>query len=150
MLRQTAFSIEHMSPGGIERADPGLASLADIGGAVQRSSQVAARPGTPEAKRRALQQLLARARDLEARIVHEGTEAVVYLDDAEFALKPRLRSAAIEIDTPSATATAASESRTSGPLASTTDRCAARQVEPAAAHRRDRSDALSRTHAAND
>lgn len=87
-----------MSPGGIERADPGLASLADIGGAVQRLSQVAARPGTPEAKRRALQQLLARARDLEARIVHEGTEAVVYLDDAEFALKPRLRSAAIEID----------------------------------------------------
>jgi hypothetical protein len=98
LLRQTAFSIEQMAPGGIERAEPGLIRRADIERALGRLSELIGRPGGSTGKKSAIKMVLERTRTLEQLIEHEQSEAVVYLDEAEFSLQPRLRSAAIEID----------------------------------------------------
>lgn len=100
LLRQCAFSIEQMAPGGIERPDPGAVASQDLARAVARLNELLNRPGGQRdpSKRNAVQLVLERTRKLEAMLAAEGTRAIVYLDDAEFQLQPRIRSAAIEID----------------------------------------------------
>lgn len=99
LLRQTAFSIEQMAPGGIERPECGAVRAPDVTRAIGRLGELIARPGQRDAgKRNAIRLVLERARRLEAMLLEEQAEALVYLDDAEYGLQPRLRSAALEID----------------------------------------------------
>jgi hypothetical protein len=100
LLRQCAFSIEQMAPGGIERAEPGVVKAADIARAITRLSDLITRPGGQRdpAKKTAVQLVLERTRKLDRLLQEDGTEGVVYLDEREFELQPRVRSAAIEID----------------------------------------------------
>lgn len=89
-----------MAPGGIERAEPGVVRADDITRAIGRLAELIGRPGGQRdtTKRNAVQLVLDRAKRLESLIQTEETEGVVYLDEAEFQLQPRIRSAAIEID----------------------------------------------------
>ncbi len=100
LLRQTAFSIEQMAPGGIERAEPGVIRLADISRASGRLRDLLSRPGSAQdtSKQNAIRMVQERTTRLESQIRTERTTGVVYLGNAEFDLQPRLRSAAIEID----------------------------------------------------
>lgn len=99
MLRQTAFSVEQMAPGGIERPDGGIVRSTDIDYALGRLDKALGRsPETDPAKRRALQILQDRTLKLRATLDTEGTEGIVYVAEKEFRLPQRLRSAAIEID----------------------------------------------------
>jgi hypothetical protein len=99
LLRQTAFSIEQMAPGGIERPEAGMVKDADVQRALQRLQDLLGRPGQKDAsKKGAIRLVLERTKKLDERMKSESTDGVVYLDDAEFGLQPRLRSAAIEID----------------------------------------------------
>lgn len=98
LLRQTAFSIEQMAPGGIERAEPGLVGSQDLSRALTRLSDLLARPGSPDSKRNAIQLVKERTLELQRILQSEASEGIVYVNDPEFGLKPRLRSAAIEID----------------------------------------------------
>jgi hypothetical protein len=87
-----------MAPGGIERPEPGVIKKADVGRALGRLDELINRPGGTTSKKSAIKLVLERTQTLDAILGEEGTEGVVYLDDAEFGLQPRLRSAAIEID----------------------------------------------------
>jgi hypothetical protein len=100
LLRQCAFSIEQMAPGGIERAEPGIIKSPDIARALGRLNDLLTRPGGQRdpSKRNAVQLVLERTKKLEDLLAAERTSGIVYLDDAEFELQPRIRSAAIEID----------------------------------------------------
>lgn len=98
LLRQTAFSIEQMAPGGIERAEPGVIRADDVARALGRLNDLIHRPGANPGKKSAIKMVLERTRTLERMMADEGTEGIIYLDEAEFMLQPRLRSAAIEID----------------------------------------------------
>jgi hypothetical protein len=101
LLRQTAFSIEQMAPGGIDRAGAGIVRPADFDHAKKRLQGILQRPpgqGKEDSKRKAVQLLLDRALQLEETLTHERTSGIVYLADREFSLATRLRSAAIEID----------------------------------------------------
>jgi hypothetical protein len=100
LLRQCAFSIEQMAPGGIERPDPGVVRAPDIARAITRLSELLTRPGGSRdaAKKNAVQVVLDRTRKLERQLAEEESEGIVYVDEPEFELQPRLRSAAIEID----------------------------------------------------
>ncbi|MCK6548057.1 hypothetical protein L6R52_19555 [Myxococcota bacterium] len=100
MLRQCAFSIEQMAPGGIERAEPGVVRAPDIARSISRLTELITRPGGQRdpSKKSAIQLVLERTKKLERILADEGTAGIVYLDDPEFALAPRIRSAAIEID----------------------------------------------------
>lgn len=98
LLRQTAFSIEQMAPGGIERAEPGVIRRDDIARALGRLNDLIHRPGGNPGKKSAIKMVLERTKTLERIMADEGTEGIIYLDEAEFTLQPRLRSAAIEID----------------------------------------------------
>jgi hypothetical protein len=100
LLRQCAFSIEQMAPGGIERAEPGVIHDADIARAMSRLSDLIHRPGGSRdpSKKNAVQLVLERTRRLEEMLGREATRGIVYIDEPEFELQPRVRSAAIEID----------------------------------------------------
>lgn len=101
ILRQAAFSLEQMAPGGIDRADPGVVRPGDLDHARKRLDGILGRPpsgGKEDAKRKAVQLLLERANQLADLLIEERSIGVVYLADREFSLAPRLRSAAIEID----------------------------------------------------
>jgi hypothetical protein len=100
LLRQTAYSIDQMAPGGVERADAGVIRLGDIARATERLRGLLANPLTQrdEAKRKALQLILERAERFETLIKTDGSDGIRYLDDREFALKSPLRGTAIEID----------------------------------------------------
>jgi hypothetical protein len=99
VLRQTAFSVEQMAPGGVERPECGAVRPADLERGVARLTELLSRPGQrDDGKRNALGLVLERTRSLQDLIDQERSEGVVYLNEAEFALQPRLRSAAIEID----------------------------------------------------
>jgi hypothetical protein len=98
ILRQTAFSIEQMAPGSIERPDAGIVRPADLEHARRRLEGILGRPGPQDSKRKAVQVLFERTVQLETLMKSEGTNGVVYLADREFSLPTRLRSAAIEID----------------------------------------------------
>lgn len=97
LLRQTAFSIEQMAPGGIDRSDPGAVRGEDIARSIARLTDLIKRPGDAS-KKSAIQLVLDRTKRLEDLLRADQSETLVYLDDAEYALQPRLRSAAIEID----------------------------------------------------
>ncbi len=98
-LRQTAFAIEQMTPGGTERPDCGCVRHEDLTRGINRLRDLLSRPaGQKNGKRRALEQLLERSHDLENLLEDEQTAGVVYLAEAEYDLPSRLRSAAIEID----------------------------------------------------
>lgn len=99
LLRQTAFSIEQMAPGGIDRPEAGAIRSADLDRALGRLSELIQRPGHRDgSKQNAIQLVLERTRKLQHTLQTEGGEALIYLDDAEYGLQPRLRSAALEID----------------------------------------------------
>ena len=98
LLRQTAFSIEQMAPGGIERPNPGVIRPPDLARALKRLEELIQRPSGTESKKNAVKMVRERAQSLERLIKDEGTEGVIYLDSPEYKLQPRLRSAAIEID----------------------------------------------------
>ncbi len=98
-LRQTAFSVEQMAPGGIERDDPGVIKQDDLDRALKRLDSLLSRPGTKDSgKRNAIYTVKERTEQLEQVLTRERSQGLVYLDQAEFALQPRLRSAALEID----------------------------------------------------
>jgi hypothetical protein len=98
-LRQTAFSIEQMAPGGIDRPDPGIVRPPDLDHANRRLEAILGRPtGRDDARKKAVQLLLDRTHELRTLLAHEQTEGVIYLAEKEYHLAPRLRSAAIEID----------------------------------------------------
>ena len=99
LLRQTAFSIEQMAPGGIDRPECGAVRAPDLERAQGRLSELIQRPGHRDGtKQNAIQLVLERTHKLVEMMNAEGATALVYLDDAEYGLQPRLRSAAIEID----------------------------------------------------
>jgi hypothetical protein len=100
ILRQTAFSVEQMAPGGIERPDAGIVRPADFEHARRRLDGLLARPSPmrDDPKRRAVEVLHERVLELEGRLRDERTVGVVYLAPREFELPLRLRSPAIEID----------------------------------------------------
>ncbi|MBX2811342.1 MAG: hypothetical protein KTR25_06020 [Myxococcales bacterium] len=98
-LRQTAFSIEQMAPGGIDRANPGQISELDLNQGIKRLIQV--RTGLGKEQRRqlnALNAMLHRTQQLQKHLHTHKAAKLVYIDDELFALEPRLRSTAIEID----------------------------------------------------
>lgn len=100
LLRQAAFSIEQMSPGGIEREGAGIIRYDDILNAKRRLGSIVSRPGSGAAevaKRKAIHALLDRTERLEA-VLEQGYDGIVYLGEKEYRLPPRLKSAAIEID----------------------------------------------------
>lgn len=98
-LRQTAFSIEQMAPGGIERVDAGAVTHEDIDRAVRRLEALTGKgSGADATKRAAVQVVVERARAIERAMADDGARAAVYLAEREFRLQPRLRSAAIEVD----------------------------------------------------
>jgi hypothetical protein len=100
LLRQCAFSIEQMAPGGIERSDPGIVTQVDIARAMTRLSELIQRPGGAKdpSKKNAVQLVLERTKKLEEVLQREKTGGIIYIDEPEFELQPRVRSAAIEID----------------------------------------------------
>ncbi|CAN0584703.1 unnamed protein product, partial [Laminaria digitata] len=90
LLRQTAFSIEQMAPGGIDRPEAGAIRSADLDRALKRLSDLIQRPGHRDGnKHNAIQLVLERTRKLQAMLQADGGEALVYLDDAEYGLQPR-------------------------------------------------------------
>ncbi len=98
-MRQTAFALEQMTPGGTERRDCGCVRRPDLVRAMNRLHELLARPSSrDDSRRKALQSLLERARRLESILQAQDTTGIVYLADAEWRLPDRLRSAAIEID----------------------------------------------------
>ncbi len=99
VLRQAAFSVEQMSPGGIERPGAGCLRAGDLDAANTRLEGLLARTSEQDApKRRGLETLLERIERLGSMLIEEQTIGIVYLGRREYALAPRLRSAAIEID----------------------------------------------------
>jgi hypothetical protein len=100
LLRQCAFSIEQMAPGGIERAEPGIVTGPDLQRAASRLTDLIHRPGGSKdaSKRSAVQLVLDRTKRLEELLSRDGTQGIVYINDPELELQPRVRSAAIEID----------------------------------------------------
>ena len=100
LLRQTAFSIEQMAPGGIDRPEAGIVRSTDFEHAKRRLDSILVRPSgaKEDSKRKAVQLLLDRALQLEEIVIRERTSGLIYLADREFTLPARLRSAAIEID----------------------------------------------------
>lgn len=98
VLRQTAHAVEQMAPGGTERANPGVVTHADLDRAAERVAGLLARPGQPEAKQTALSHLAERIQTLRDILDADGAASLIYVGMAEFALRPRLRSTAIEID----------------------------------------------------
>jgi hypothetical protein len=96
-LRQTAFSIEQMAPGGIERKECGAVTRADLMQARSRLRSLLDRPGEGQ-KQRAIQILMERVIQLEELMVARTLRAAIYVDAKVYDLQPRLRSAAIEID----------------------------------------------------
>lgn len=98
VLRQTAFSIEQMAPGGIERPDAGIVREPDLARALQRLNDLLARPGKDSQKKGAIRLVYERTKKLDDQLKSERAEGLIYLEDSEFALQPRLRSAALEID----------------------------------------------------
>ena len=88
-----------MVPGGPERSDPGQLSSRDIKFGLSRLDELLARPGHQDRSRRSAALAL---RDRSLRLEHllqtDGTTSVVYVEPEVFALQPRLRSTAIEID----------------------------------------------------
>ena len=98
-LRQTAFAIEQMAPGGTERSECGCVRAPDLARGLERLNELLARPANREpAKRKALTQMHDRAKRLESLLVVHRTDGLVYLGEVEYRLPARLRSAAIEID----------------------------------------------------
>ena len=99
VLRQTAFSVEQMAPGGTERPNPGLIGQEDLDRALSRLDSLLNRPSGQQGSRRAaLQNIQQRTNLLADSFVRGGKKPLVYLGKREFSLEPRLRSAAIEID----------------------------------------------------
>jgi hypothetical protein len=99
LLRQAAFSIEQMAPGGIEREGAGVIRAADLEHARKRLTSILVRPGDRDVtKRKAIQALLERTQKLEQQLGDELSDGIVYLGEREYRLPARLKSAAIEID----------------------------------------------------
>lgn len=100
-LRQTAFAVEQMAPGGTEREECGCVRRTDLARGVERLHDLVARSegrAREGSKKKALGQMLDRTKRLESLLVVNRAEGLVYLNEAEFRLPPRLRTAAIEID----------------------------------------------------
>ena len=98
-LRQAAFAIEQMMPGGTEREACGCIRTADLARGQAKLHDLLARPSSREpAKKKALQSLVDRGKQLESILTDERTDGVIYLSDAAYNLPSRLRGAAIEID----------------------------------------------------
>jgi hypothetical protein len=97
-LRRTAFAIEQMSPGGIEREGCGVVSQSDLRKARQKLEGLLSRSGLTPKQAESYRGLIKQAEKLMDLINQEDTQAVIYLADQEYELPTRLRSAAIEID----------------------------------------------------
>lgn len=98
-LRQTGFSIEQMAPGGIERNAAGAVTRADIMQSKSKLRAILDRPQSKgSSKHRAIEALLTRVHELEQLLTARNARGAIYLAAKEYALQPRLRSAAIEID----------------------------------------------------
>lgn len=99
-LRQTAFSIEQMAPGGIDRAEPGQITKEDLNRAFERLNELLARPSGRDAahRRSAILEIRDRTERLDDLQRAGGSDPLVYVDRTLFALEPRLRSPGIEID----------------------------------------------------
>lgn len=88
-----------MAPGGVERTECGAVRTEDLERAVARLTDLLARPNQKDpSKQNAVRLVLERTHTLQEILQRDGTNGIVYLDEAEFGLQPRLRSAAIEID----------------------------------------------------
>lgn len=99
LLRQTAFAIEQMAPGGIEGPEPGQLEGPDLERAFTRVDDLIRRPkGLTEARRATLLQVRDRTGRLEELLRAGGHRPLVYVDPEVFGLEPRLRSTALEID----------------------------------------------------
>lgn len=96
-LRQTAFSIEQMAPGGTERTEPGQLHEEDLERAFARVDELLARPAATE-RGAALREVRHRTERLHDLYRSGAPRPLVYVDRAVFALESRLRSAALEID----------------------------------------------------
>ena len=97
LLRQAAYAVEQLTIDDYARPDGGLVTRGHIEHAIG-SLRALCRPPGPAARREAATRLLAWSIDLRRRAEEAGASALVYLADAEYALEPRLRAAAIEID----------------------------------------------------
>lgn len=95
-LRQTAYSVEELAPGGSARPDNGAVGRADVARAMEKVGALlaSAEPPAQAPMQAALTQLEALQRALEAPEV----DALIYLGPAEYALSPALREVAIEVD----------------------------------------------------
>lgn len=100
LLRQTAFSVEQMAPGGIDRSEPARLLAEDLQRALERVDELLARPDPGGGLGRAsLVRIQDRTRRLEEMRSSGGPGAtLVYVDAPVWQLEPRLRSAALEVD----------------------------------------------------
>lgn len=96
-LRQTAFSIEQMAPGGVDREDPGQLGRSDLDRAFTRLDDLLGQPGARD-RRSALREVRSRAERLEQLFQSGRGRPLVYVEPPVYDLEPRLRSAALEID----------------------------------------------------
>lgn len=98
-LRQTAFSIEQMAPGGIEREDPGALGREDLDRAFRRIDELLGRPTSRDrARRAALLDMRDRTERLDELYRVGASGRLIYVGPEVHDLEPRLRSAALEID----------------------------------------------------
>lgn len=98
-LRQTAFSVEQMAPGGTERDGCGQLHPPDLARAFARLDDLLGRPAAKDrARRQALLEVRDRTQRLDEMSRQNRAASLVYVDEAVFALEPRLRAAALEID----------------------------------------------------
>lgn len=85
-----------MAPGGIERSDPGQLFPQDLERARTRLGELMGRSGA--ARQTGLVALKRHTEHLDKKLREAGGGTLVYVDEDVYALEPRLRSAALEID----------------------------------------------------
>lgn len=96
-LRQAAFSVEQLTADAAEPPDRGAVTPQGITRALRSLGMLRLRPGAVE-RRRAEAHLIERIKHLRRLVDGARASTVVYLEETEYALEPRLRAAAIEVD----------------------------------------------------
>lgn len=98
-LRQTAFSVEQLAKGGIERPEPGQLSETDLRHGTEKLTDLKNRlSSTQTTQIESVQAMLERVEKLHNIIASEQAHRVVYVDKEVYGLDSRLRSTALEID----------------------------------------------------